>query len=257
MDPYDCVLIHGVSIKILNDAHLKFQHGRSLIQLLQTLGVFSNLDTKAGYWSIPLHEESQLLTTFYTRFGRYCSQRLSFGLKVSQDIIQARMDIILEDLPGVVSFADDVCIFGQDQGEHDKISCFSWIVQLHVLALNSSKCEIAKDEIYSFWSRYTADGIVPDLAKIRDLNNMPTQKSNEDLQHFLGLIIYLSQHIPNFAAQAKPLRDLLKDDTSFQWNPDHDYCWYQLKGLASKSACLAYYDASKPLTLEVDVSQKG
>lgn len=49
--------------------------------------VFSKLDAKAGYWSIHLDPESQLLTTFRTPFGRYCWTRLPFGLSVSQDIL--------------------------------------------------------------------------------------------------------------------------------------------------------------------------
>ena len=69
---------------------------------------FSKLDAKAGYWSIPLDEGSQLLTTFRTPIGRYCWMRLPFGLNVSQDIFQSRMDTLLEGLPGVASIADDV-----------------------------------------------------------------------------------------------------------------------------------------------------
>ena len=60
--------------------------------------LFSMLDAKAGYWSVHLNEESQLLTTFRTPFGRYCWRRIPFGLNVSQDIFQARMDQILEGL---------------------------------------------------------------------------------------------------------------------------------------------------------------
>ena len=73
---------------------------------------FSKLDAKAGYWSVHLDPDSQLITTFRTPFGRYCWTRLPFGLRVSQDIFQARMDEILEDLPGVVGITDDVCFTG-------------------------------------------------------------------------------------------------------------------------------------------------
>ena len=34
--------------------------------------VFSKLDAKAGYWSVHLDPDSQLITTFRTPFGRYC-----------------------------------------------------------------------------------------------------------------------------------------------------------------------------------------
>ena len=62
---------------------------------------FSKLDAKAGYWSVQLEEQSQLLTTFRTPIGRYCYQRLPFGLCVSQDIFQQRMDVIF-GVPGRV-----------------------------------------------------------------------------------------------------------------------------------------------------------
>ena len=80
--------------------------------------VFSKLDAKAGYWSIHFDPDSQLITTFRTPFGRYCWTRLPLGVRVSQDIFQARMDEILEDLPGVVGITNDVCVHGKDEEEH-------------------------------------------------------------------------------------------------------------------------------------------
>ena len=82
--------------------------------------VFSKLDAKAGYWSVHLDPDSQLITTFRTPFGRYSWIRLPFGLRVSEDIFQARMVEILEDLPGVVGITDDVCVHGKDEEEHDR-----------------------------------------------------------------------------------------------------------------------------------------
>ena len=72
---------------------------------------FSKLDAKAGYWSVPLEEQSQLLTTFRTPMGRYCYQRLPFGVCISQDIFQQRMDEILGSLEGCVGIADDMCFW--------------------------------------------------------------------------------------------------------------------------------------------------
>ena len=81
--------------------------------------VFSKLDAKAGYWSIHLDEKSQHLTTFRTPFGRYCWKRLTFGLNVSQDLYQAKMDQVLEGHDRVVSIADDVAMYGEDAKQHD------------------------------------------------------------------------------------------------------------------------------------------
>ena len=76
--------------------------------------VFSKLDAKEGYWSVHLDPDSQLIITFQTPFGRYSWIRLPFGFRVSQDISQARMDEILEDLKGVVGITDDVCVHGKN-----------------------------------------------------------------------------------------------------------------------------------------------
>ena len=86
---------------------------------------------------------------------------------------------------------------------------------------------------------------------------MPKPSSKEDLQCFLGLVTFLSQHVPNFASVAKPLRDMLKQDIPFIWDTDHDVCFTTLKQLVNNSEALVYYDATKPVTLEVDASQKG
>ena len=51
---------------------------------------FTVMDTKKGYWHVELDDESSLLTTFNTPFGRYRFNRLPFGLWMSQDIFQPR-----------------------------------------------------------------------------------------------------------------------------------------------------------------------
>ncbi|XP_076038210.1 uncharacterized protein LOC143023540 [Oratosquilla oratoria] len=63
--------------------------------------VFTKLDANSGFWQIPLDEESRLLTTFATPFGRYCFNRLPFGISSAPEIFQRTMSTILEGL-GVV-----------------------------------------------------------------------------------------------------------------------------------------------------------
>ena len=55
--------------------------------------VFSKLDSRHGYWSVVLDEESSYLTTFNRPFGRFRFTRLRCGLCVSQDIFQQKMDL--------------------------------------------------------------------------------------------------------------------------------------------------------------------
>ena len=70
--------------------------------------VFSKLDASHGYWQVPLDEESQLLTTFNSPFGRYCYTRMPFGIKSAQEIVQKRMHQNFEDLAGVETDIDNI-----------------------------------------------------------------------------------------------------------------------------------------------------
>ena len=110
--------------KHLNEALKRNQHHiptlEELTHRFSGATIFSKLDAKSGYWSVPLDAQNQLYTTFNTPFGRLCFKRLPFGLKTSEDVFQKAMDDILEGLPGVISIADDITVYGKDEREHDQ-----------------------------------------------------------------------------------------------------------------------------------------
>ena len=219
--------------------------------------IFSKLDAKAGYWSVPIAEESQLLTTFRTPIGRFCFKRLPFGLNISQDIFQQRMDEILENLEGCASIADDICVFGKTEEEHDQnLRALMEAAKTHGLVFNSDKCTIKAPAVSFFGNTYSREGISPDPAKISDVQSMNSPETKGDLQRFLGLLTYLGMFIPNLSTRAAPLRDLLKDNTPFKWEEDHEHTFQALK-MSITPRSITYYDVNKPLELEVDASMKG
>ena len=81
---------------------------------------FSILDARSGYWNVTLDEESSYSTTFNSPFGRYRFKRMSFGLKMSQDVFQSKIDQTFEGCNGVVGIADDIVVFGKTTEEHDE-----------------------------------------------------------------------------------------------------------------------------------------
>ena len=52
----------------------------------------SKLDVLEAYWHVRLDEESSKPTPMITPFGRYRWKRLPFGLKVSSEIFQRKLD---------------------------------------------------------------------------------------------------------------------------------------------------------------------
>ena len=88
--------------------HHKVPTLEELTHKLHGAQVMSKLDARHGYWSVVLDEDSSFLTTFNSLFGRFRYLRLPFGLNVSQDILQLKMDMILEKCPGTIGIADDI-----------------------------------------------------------------------------------------------------------------------------------------------------
>ena len=73
-----------------------------LLPKLRDAKFFSILDAKSGYWNVKLERGSSYYTTFNSPFGRYRFLRMPFGLKMSQDVFQSKIDQTFEGCQGVV-----------------------------------------------------------------------------------------------------------------------------------------------------------
>ena len=109
--------------KDLNKAIKRNQwYARTLDDILLELAqskYFTVKDATSGFWHILLDFRSSLLTTFNTLWGKYRWLRMPFGLKVSGDVFQERLDRVLRLVPGVLGTADDIVIHGATENTHD------------------------------------------------------------------------------------------------------------------------------------------
>ncbi|XP_046849610.1 uncharacterized protein K02A2.6-like [Xenia sp. Carnegie-2017] len=91
----------------------------SLLAEIRGSEYFSKLDCNSGFWQEKLEQNSRLLTTFITPFGRFCFNRMPFGIKSAPEHFQKRMKQMLEKQDGQVSTIDDVLVHGKTKNEHD------------------------------------------------------------------------------------------------------------------------------------------
>ena len=113
-----CVDFRPLNDNVLREVHPLPKVDETLAQLAGGT-VFSKLDANCWFWQIPLEESSRHLTTFITPFGRYCFNKLPFGISSAPEHFQRRMSEILQGQEGILCHMDDVLIFGQNQQEHD------------------------------------------------------------------------------------------------------------------------------------------
>ena len=122
--------------------------------------IFTKLDARSGYWSIPLSEDSSYLTTFSTIYGRYRFKRMPFGIISAQDEFQRRMEDAFEGLEGFFIIIDDMIVYGATQEEHDERLA---AILEHALAkgirFNKDKCEFSASRVSYFGHIISSTGL--------------------------------------------------------------------------------------------------
>ena len=78
-----------------------------------------------------------------------------------------------------------------------------------------------------------------------------------ELQSFLGTVNYLSHFLAFLSDLHVPLQALLKKGTEFVWTMVHQHAFDQIKLRVSNDVELQFYDANKPLYIELNTSKKG
>ena len=128
-----------------------------ILPLLHGKKYFSLVDTMKGYWHVELDHESSMLCTFDTPFGRYRFKHLPFGVVVSQDIFQRKLDDIYKNIPNVTGIADDIIIFGSTEEEHDQafISVLE-TTRANNVSLNAAKLQFKQPSVDFLWSHTDA-----------------------------------------------------------------------------------------------------
>ena len=85
--------------KDLNKAIIHENHKaptlKEIAHILTGVTKFSKVDSNKAFFGMHLTYEASLLTMFNTHLGRYRFLHVPFGLKMSQDIFQMRMDDIM------------------------------------------------------------------------------------------------------------------------------------------------------------------
>ena len=94
------------------------------IERLKSLGIIAKVEFNR--WAMPIvpalkrdrDEESKELVTISTHLGLFRYNRLPFGVPLAPTIFQLTMDQLLNGLPGVKCYLDDIIITGSNHREH-------------------------------------------------------------------------------------------------------------------------------------------
>ncbi|XP_030828454.1 uncharacterized protein K02A2.6-like [Strongylocentrotus purpuratus] len=252
-----CVDLTSLNKAVEREIHPMSSVDESLAKLGKST-IFTKLDANSGFWQIPLEDESKLLTTFVTPFGRFCFNRLPFGITSAPEVFQRAMSTILEGLDGVICHMDDVLVHGATQTEHDiRVRAVLQRLQEAGITLNQGKCEFSKQSV-KFLGHFIDDtGVKVDPSKTRAIRDFPVPRSVKELQRFMGMVNQVGKFLPGLAEINEPLRQLLKKDNVWCWGEAQQRSFTQIKEMMVSTAVLAHYDPELPTVIAADASGTG
>ena len=210
------------------------------------------------YEHITDHLRSSLLTTFDTLWGKYRGMRMPFGLKVSGDVFQERLDKVLRLVSGVLGITDDIVIHGATENTHDRtVLVLCETARQNNLSLNSKKMQFKSTDCKFFGHRLTPDGIKVDPKKIEAIIQMDPPQNVANLQSFNGMVNYLNKLSPVLSELSEPLRRLCKTGVEWAWGSEQQNAFEAIKHVIMTLPVLTYFDKTKKHMIQCDASKKG
>ena len=93
-----------------------------------------------------------------------------------------------------------------------------------------------------------------DPAKVTRVLEWPTLTTKKEVQSFLGFVNFYRRFIEGFSHIARPLFNLTKNNSDFQWSSDKQSTFDSLKEKVTSAPILALPNNLKPFHIEADSS---
>ena len=165
---------------------------------------FSKLDLAHAYLQLELDDESKKLVTINTQKGLFQYNRLPFGVSEAPSNFQRTIEGVLQGIPNVCVYLDDIVITRKTNSEH--------LTRLEEarMWLKRKKCSFLLPKVEYLGHAISADSLQPTNRKIRDITQAPGARDVKQLRAFLGLINYYGKFIKNLSSLLSPLYNLLE-----------------------------------------------
>ena len=205
-----------------------------------------------------LDEASHPYVTVNTQKGLYRYLRLLFGVASAQAVFQEAMDALLQGLPHIICYLDDILVTGSTTQEHlQNLAVVLERLSQHGLRLKEEKCSFMQDSVDYLGHHIDAQGVHTSTSKVEAITRALSPKNVTELRSFLGMVNYYRKFLHNLSTQLHPLHALLKHSTKWHWSDECDRAFKQVKRKLSEVPVLMHYNPELPIRLAGDVSNYG
>ena len=221
--------------------------------------VYSTFDMRSGYYHLELTPESQPKSAFVVggpKGGKWEFKRCPFGLTQAPAYFQALVNQVLEGISFAFGYLDDILIYSPDMERHlEHVRVLFERLRIADLKLTKRKCSFMKAHVQYLGHYISGQGLEPVPEKLEALVKMPPPKDVTEVRKFLGFVGYYRKFIPRYSDVARPLTNLTRKDTMFQWAPKCQTSFEMLKGFLLEEPVLKYPKPDQPYVLYTDASK--
>ena len=183
---------------------------------------------------------------------------MPFGVASAPAVFQQLMEQVLQGLPGVACYLDDVLITGKNDQDHlEHLGAVLQRLHARGFRLKKSKCVFMQFSVEYLGYQVDAEGLHATEGKVKAILDAPKPHNVKELRSFLGLVNYYGRFVPNLATEAHPLNQLLCKDVKWAWSKKCNKVLEALKEQLASQSVLVHYDVNLPLRLACDASSYG
>jgi hypothetical protein len=198
-------------------------------------------------------------TAIVTPFGLYEYTRMTFGMRNAGSTFQRLMDRVVQGLPAVFAYLDDLLIASESLESHllDLREVFTRL-QAAGLVINAEKCLFAVPGLDFLGHQVSAAGISPLPQRVEALQDHPRPRTVRELQGFLGAVNFYRRFVPAAAKILRPLTDSLRGgappSAAVTWSPPMETAFSEVKRALAAATLLAHPSQHAELAVVVDAS---
>ena len=137
---------------------------------------------------MPLDDESARMVTVNTHQGLYECTQLPFGVASAPAVFQQAIDSVLQGIPGIVCYLDDILITVKTEADHlESLETVLQRLQEHGVRLRQEKCHFFQHSVEYLGHCIDADGVHTSPSKIKAITRAtaPTNVSQLRTLFFL------------------------------------------------------------------------